>query len=212
MELTSMVPDSLDRSIFQHALPSESPSLPNIKGVEKLRINVGDGIDGTEISGVGKSSAFRLHVSSMARTLIQSTLSSFGPLSAASIRELCVQGCRESEYPDPEVWKPLLESMTSLDTLWLVKSDCEPVIRVLETDSRSLTSMRSLRVCSDRPPSLQAVRAMAQARRDQGHPIEHLVIACRPEDAEGWNGLVDVIGIVDAVQPRDFPAVSFVTA
>ena len=208
IELTSITLDSLDRSIFQHAFPSESPSLPNIKDVEKLKVNVGDGIDGIEISGAGSSSTFRLHVSSMARTLIQSTLSSFGSLPAASIRELCVQGCRELEYPNPEAWKPLLGSMTSLDTLWLVKSDCEPVLRILETDSRSLTSMRSLHVCSDRPPSLQAVRAMAQARRDQGHLIEHLVVACRPEDAESWNGLVDVIGVVDVLRPRDFPAVS----
>lgn len=207
MELTSITLDSLDRSIFRHALPSESPSLPNIKDVKKLTINVGDGIDGIEVSGVTGSSAFRLHVSSMARTLVRSTLSSFEPLSTASIRELCVQGCRELEYPDPKDWKPLMGSMTSLDTLWIVKSDCEPVLRVLETDSSSLNSMRSLRVCSDRPPALQAVRTMAQARRDRGHPIEHLVVACRPEDAESWNGLVDVIGVVDAVRPREFLAV-----
>jgi hypothetical protein len=144
----------------------------------------------------------------MARTLIQSTLGSFGPLSAAPIRELCVQGCRALEYPDPEAWKPLLGSMASLDTLWLVKSDCEPVLGVLETDSRSLPCVRSLRICSDRPPPLQAVRAMAQARREQGHPIEHLLAACLPEDAESWNGLADVIGAVDVVRPRDFPAIS----
>ena len=213
LELTSMVLDSLNQSVFQHALPSESPSLPNIRDVRKLKINVGDGIDGVETSGVTSSSAiFRLHVSSMARTLIQSTLGSFAPLSAASIRELCVQGCRALEYPDPEAWKPLLGSMTNLDTLWLVKSDCEPVLRVLETDSRSLPCMRSLRVCSERPPPPQAVRAMAQARRDQGCPIEHLLVACRLEDAESWSGLVDVIGVVDVVvRPRDFPAMSFMT-
>lgn len=56
----------------------------------------------------------------MARTLISSALGSFGPLSAASIRELSVQGCRALEYPGPEAWKPLL---------WLVRSDCEPVLR-----------------------------------------------------------------------------------
>jgi len=166
-------------------------------------------LDGIEILAAASSSAFRLHASSMARTLIKSTLSSFGPLSTASIRELCMQGCRESEYPDPEVWKPLLGSMKGLDTLWLVKSDCEPVLRILETDRRSLTSMRSLRVCSDRPPSLQAVRAMAQARRDRGHPIQHLVIARRLEDADSWNGLVDIIGVVDVLRPHDFPAMSF---
>lgn len=211
VELTSITLDSLDRSIFQHALPSES--LPGIKDVERLKIKVGDGIDGIEISGVTKSSAFRLHVSSMARTLVRSTLGSFGPLLAASIRELCVQGCRESEYPDPENWKPLLGSMTNLDTLWVVKGDCEPVLRILETDSRSLSSMRFLRVCSDRPSSLlQALRAVGQARRDQGHPIEHLVVACRPEDADSWNGLVDVFGAVDVVRPRDFLVVSFMSA
>ena len=177
MELASVTLTSLDRSIFQHALAPESPSLPNIKDAENLRVNVGDGIDGIKISGAASSLAFRLHASSTARTLIQSTLSSFGPLSTASIRKLCMQGCRELEYPDPGVRKPLLGSMTSLGALWLVKSDCEPVLRTLETDRRSLTSMRSLRVCSDRPPSLQAVRAMAQARRDRGYPIEHLVVA-----------------------------------
>lgn len=213
IELTSITLDSLDRSIFQHAFPSEPISLPSIKDVERLKINVGDGIDGIEISGAARSSGFRLHVSSMARTLVQSTLGSLGPLLAASIRELCVQGCRESEYPDPEVWKPLLGSMTNLDTLWLVKSDCEPVLRILETDSRSLSSMRFLRVCSDRSSSLlQAVRAVAQARYDRGHPIEHLVVACGPEDADSWNGLVDVIEAVDVVRPRDFPVVTFMSA
>ena len=206
-ELTSMTLDSLDRSIFQHALPSEP--LSGISSIEKLQINVGDGIDGIEISGEASSSALRLHVSSMARTLVQSTLGSFGPLSAASIRELCVRGCRESEYPDPEVWKPLLGSMTGLDTLWLVKSDCEPVLRILETDPGSLVSLRSLRVCSDKPPQLQSLRAVARARRDQGHPIENLVIACRPEDAESWNGLVDAIGVVDVVRHHEFPAAPF---
>ena len=203
MELTSVVLDSLDQSIFQHALPSES--LLNIKDIEKLKINIGDGIDGIEISGEASSSTFRLHVSSMARKLIQSTLGSFGPLSAASIRELRVQGCRALEYPDPEVWKPLLWSMTSLETLWLVKSDCEPVLRVLETDPRSLPSMRSLCVCSDQLPPLQAVRAMAQARREQGRPIEHLLVVCRPEDAEKWNGLADVFGAVDVVRASEVP-------
>jgi hypothetical protein len=194
----------LDRSIFEHALPSQS-SL-NVKEVERLKINIGDKIDGIEISGVASSSTFRLHALSMARTLIQSTLASLGPLPAASIRELIVQGCRALEYPEPEAWKPLLRSMTSLDTLWLVKSDCEPVLRVLQTDVESLPSMRSFRVCSDRLPSPQAVRAMAQARREQGRPIEHLLVVCRPEDAEGWNGLLDVFGVVDVVRPRDFPA------
>ena len=214
LELTSMVLDSLDRSIFEHALPSESPSLPNIRDVRKLKINIGDGIDGIEASGMTSSSAvFRLHASSMARTLVQFTLGSFGPLSAASIRELCVQGCRALEYPDPEAWKLLLGSMASLDTLWLVKSDCEPVLRILETDLGSLPCMRSLRICSDPSPSLRAVRAMAQARRDKGRPIEHLLVACRPEDAESWNGLAGTIGAVDVVvQPRDFPSMSFMTA
>lgn len=207
VQLSSVVLDSLDRSIFQQALPPESPSLPNIKNIEKLKINIGDGIDGIEISGVASLSVFGLHVSSMARTLVQSTLGSFGPLSADSIRELCMQGCREPEYPEPEVWKPLLESMTGLETLWLMKSDCEPVLRVLETDSRSLPSVRALHVCSDRPPSPQAVRVMAQARREQGCPIEYLVVVCRPGDAESWDNLVDVIGAVDVVRPRDFPAV-----
>jgi len=213
LESTSMALDSLDRSIFQQALPSELSSLPNIRGVRKLKINIGDGIDGIEVSGVASSSAvFRLQVSSMARTLIQSTLGSFGPLSAASMRELCVQGCRAPEYPDPEVWKPLLGLMASLDTLWLVKSDCEPVLQVLEADTKSLPCLRSLRICSDRPPSTRAVREVAQARRDQGHPIEHLVVVCRPEDAESWNGLVDVIGVVDVVvRTRDFPDMTFMT-
>ena len=213
LELTSMVLDSLDRSIFQHAFLSDSIPLPNINGVAKLKINIGDRIDGIEAWGMTTSSAvFRLHVSSMARTLIQSTLGSFGPLSAASIRELCLQGCRTLEYPDPEVWKPLLESMTSLDTLWLVESDCEPVLRVLETDPGSLPCMRSLRVCSDRPPSVQAVRAMAQARRDQGCQIEHLLVGCRPEDAESWSDLEGLIGVVDVVvRPGDFPTMSFMT-
>ncbi|KAF9648601.1 hypothetical protein BDM02DRAFT_3269399 [Thelephora ganbajun] len=205
MELTSMVLDPSNRSIFECSLPSESRSFPNIKDVGKLKINIGDGVDGIEISGAASSSTFRLQVSSMARTLIQSTLSSFGPLSAASIREVSVQGCHTLEYPDPEAWKPLLGSMTSLETLWLVKSDCDPVLQVLGADSRLLPSMRSLRVCSDRLPSPQAVRKMAQARRDQGHPIEHLLVACCPEDAESWNGLVDVFGVVDVVRPRDFP-------
>ena len=211
LELTSMALDSLDRSIFQQALPSELSSLPNIREVRKLRIKIGDGIDGIEVSGVGSSSAvFRLQVSSMARTLIQSTLGSFGPISVASMCELCVQGCRAPEYP--EAWKPLLGSMASLDTLWLVNSDCEPVLQVLEADPNSLPCLRSLRVCSDRPPSLRAVRGMAQARRDQGHPIEHLAVVCRPEDAESWNGLVDVIGVVDVVvRTRDFPAMTFMT-
>ena len=214
LELTSLDLDSLDRSVFQHALPSESPSLPNIRDVRKLKINVGDGIDGIEASGVTSSSAvFRLHASSMARALIQSTLGSFGPLSAASIRELCVQGCRASEYPDPEAWKPLLETMTSLETLWLMKSDCEPVLQVLETDSKSLPHVRALRIYSDRPPPLQAVRTMAEARRGRGCPIEHLLVACRPEDADSWMGLVDVIGVVDVVvRPCDFPAMSLMTA
>lgn len=66
----------------------------------------------------------------MARTLIQSTLSSFGTLSAASIRELCVQGCRESEYPDPEVWKPLLEGVD--DKLGHVVA-CEERLRACHT-------------------------------------------------------------------------------
>jgi len=213
LESTSMALDSLDRSIFQQALPSELPSLPNIRDLRKLKINIGDGIDGIEVSGVASSSAvFRLQVSSMARTLIQSTLGSFGPLSAASMRELCVQGCRAPEYPDPEAWKPLLGSMARLDTLWLVKSDCEPVLQILEVDPKSLPCLRSLRVCSDRPPSLRAVRGMAQARCDQGHPIDHLVVVCRPEDAESWNGLVDVIGVVDVVvRTRDFPAMTFMT-
>ena len=204
MELTSIVLDSLDRSIFEHALPSKSSH--NVKEVERLKINIGDKIDGIEISGVAGSSTFRLQVLSMARTLIQSTLASFGPLPAASIRELIVQGCRALEYPEPEVWKPLLRSLTSLDTLWLVESDCEPVLRVLQTDVESLPSMRSLRVCSDRLPSPQVVRAMAQARREQGRPIEHLLVVCRPEDAEGWKSLLDVFGVVDVVRPRDFPA------
>jgi len=211
LELTSMTLDSLDRSIFQHAFPTELPSLPIIRDVRKLKINIGDGIDGTEASGVASSSAvFRLQVSSTARTLIQSTLGSFGPISAALVRELCVQGCRAQEYPDPAAWKPLLGSMTSLDTLWLVKSACEPVLQVLESDPKSLPCLRSLRVCSDPPPSPRAVRGMAQARRDQGHPIEHLLVVCRPEDADSWNGLVDVIGVVDVlVQSCDFPAMTF---
>ena len=211
LELTSMDLDSLDRSIFQYALPSELEPLPNIREVRKLKINIGDGVDGIEVSGEASSSAvFRLQVSSMARTLIQSTLGSFGPLSAASIRELCVQGCRTPEYPDPEVWKPLLGSMESLDTLWLVKSECEPVLQVLAADPRSLPCLRSLRICSDRPPLPRAVRGMAQTRRDQGHPIEHLLVACPPEDAESWNGLADVIDVVDVVvRTRDFPAMTF---
>jgi hypothetical protein len=212
MELTSMTLDTVNRSLFEHALPSESSSSFNIKDVEKLKINIGDGVDGIEISGEAGSSTFHLHVSSMARTLIHSTLSSLGPLSAASVREMWVQGCRALEYPDQEVWKPLLRSMTSLDTLWLVKSDCEPVMQVLETDPGSLPSMRSLRVCSDQLPSLQAVRMTAQARRDQGHPIEHLLVTCHPEDAEGWNGLVDVFEVVDVVRRCDFRAVAFVAA
>lgn len=208
LELTSLSLGSLDRSVFQHALPSESPSLPDIRDVKKLKINIGDGVDGIEASGVTNSSAvFRFQVSSMARTLIQSTLGSFGPLSAASIRELCVQGCRAPEYPDPEAWKPLLWTMATLDTLWLVKSDCEPVLQVLETDSKSLPRMRSLRICSNQPPPLQAIRAMAQARRDRGCPIEHLLVACRPDDAGSWSSLGDVIGVVDVVRPCDFPAI-----
>lgn len=210
LEFTSMVLGSLDRSIFQHALPSESPSLPNIGDIEKLKVNIGDGVDGIEVSGVTSLSAvFRFQASSMARTLVRSTLGSFGPLSAASVRELCVQGCRALEYPDPEAWKPLLGSMTSLDTLWLVNSDCEPVLQALEADSGSLPRMRSLRVCSDRPPSPQAVRAMAQTRRDRGRPIDHLLIACLPEDAESWTRLADVIGVVDVVgQARNFPVMT----
>ena len=208
MELTSMALDSLDRSIFHHALPSEtsSSSLLNIKDVERLKINIGDGIDGIEISGEASSSTFRLHASSMALTLIRSTLGSFGPLPTASIRELSVRGCRALEYPEPEVWKPLLRSMTSLDTLWLVKSDSGPILRVLETDPGSLPNMRSLRVHSDPPPSPQAVRSMARARREQGRPIEHLLVVCRPEEAEGWDRLVDVIGVVDVVRPCGFVA------
>ena len=205
MVLTSVALDSINRSIFEHVLPSESSS-SLFNDVKRLKINIGDRVDGIEISGETSLSTFHLQVSSMAQTLIQSTLGSFGPLSVASIRELRVQGCRALEYPDPETWKPLLGSMTRLDTLWLVKSDCEPVLRILETDPSSLPSMRSLRVCSDQPPSLQAVRAMAKARRDHGCPIEHLFIVCRPEDAEGWNGLVDVFGVVDVVRPCDFPA------
>ena len=76
--------------------------------------------DGIEISGEASSLALRLHVSSMARTFVQSTLGSFGPLSAASIRELCVRGYRESDYPDPEIREPLLGSMTGRNTSWLV--------------------------------------------------------------------------------------------
>ena len=204
MELTSMILDSLNQSVFQHALPSESSSLHNIKDVEKLKINIGDGVDGIEVSGETRRSTFRLHTSSMALTLIQSTLGSFGPLSAASIRELSVRGCRTSEYPDPEAWKPLLESMTGLDTLWLVRSDCGPILRVLETDPSSLPYLRSLRVCSDPPPSPQVVRTMAYARRKRGRPIEHLLLACRPEDAENWDSLVDVFGVVDVVRPCNF--------
>ena len=210
VELISLALESLDQSIFQHALPSES--LLNIKEVRKLKINIGDGIDGIEISGKTSSTNFRLHTSSMARTLVQSTLGSFGPLSAGSIRELNVQGCRALEYPDPEAWKPLLGSMTELDTLWLVNSDCEPVLEVLETDPSSLPSMRSLRICSDQLPSPQAVRAMAQARRSQGRPIEHFLVVCRPEDANSWNGLGDVFGVVDVVRPCDFAAVTFMLA
>lgn len=209
MELTSMALGSLDRSIFQHALPSESSSLLNIKEVQKLKINIGDGVDGIEISGEASWSTFRLQASSMALTLIQSTLGSFGPLSAASIRELGVRGCRALEYPDPEVWKPLLGSMTGLDTLWLVRSDCGPVLRILETDPGSLPYLRSLRVYSDPPPSPQAMRTMAQARRERGRPIEHLLVACRPEDAIGWAGLADVFGAVDVVRPCDFVDVTF---
>jgi hypothetical protein len=45
LELTSMVLDSLDRYIFEHAFPSQSPSLPNIIGdVRKSKINIGDGM------------------------------------------------------------------------------------------------------------------------------------------------------------------------
>jgi hypothetical protein len=48
-----MVLDSLGRTIFEHAFPSESPSLPNIIGdFRKLKINIGDGIDGIEVSGM----------------------------------------------------------------------------------------------------------------------------------------------------------------
>ena len=211
MDLTSMVLDSLDRSIFHHALPSEPSSLLNIKDVRKLKINVGDGVDGIQISGEASSSTFRLHASSMALTFIQSSLGSFGPLSVSSIRELSVQGCRALEYPDPEAWRPLLGSMTSLDTLWLVKSDCGPILRVLETDPGSLPCLRSLRVYSDQPPSPQAMRAMARARREQGRPIEHLLV-CRPEDAEGWDCLTDVFEVVDVVRPCDFPDMTFMTA
>jgi hypothetical protein len=213
MELTSMVLNSLDRSIFQHALPSEPSSLLNIKDVGRLEINIGDGVDGIEISGEASLSTFRLHASSMALTLIQSTLGSFGPLPAAHIRELSVRGCRALEYPDPVAWKPLLGSMTSLDTLWLVKSDCGPVLRVLETDPSSLPNMRSLRVCSDPPPSPQAMRSMGRARRERGHPIEHLLVVCRPEEAEGWDILVDVVfGVVEVVRPCDFAALTFMTS
>ncbi|KAF9793403.1 hypothetical protein BJ322DRAFT_1034511 [Thelephora terrestris] len=203
LELTSVVLDSLDQSIFQHALPAKS--LLNIKDIEKLTINIGDGIDGIEILGEASTTTFRLQVSSMARKLIQSTLGSFGPLPVASIRELRVQGCRALEYPDPEAWKPLLQSMASLDTLWLVKSDCEPVLRVLETDPRSLPSMRSLCVCSDQLPPIQAVRSMAQERCKQGRPIERLLVVCRPEVAEKWNGLVDVFGVVEVVRACEVP-------
>jgi hypothetical protein len=159
------------------------------------------------------SAVFRFHASSMARTLVQSTLDLFEPLSAASIRELCVQGCCTLEYPDPEAQKLLLGLMASLDALWLVKSDCEPFLRILETDSESLPRMRSLCIYSDPSPSLRAVRAMAQARHDKGRPIEHPLVACRPEDVESWNGLAGTIGAVDVVvRPRDFPSVSFMTA
>lgn len=206
-----MVLDSLDQSIFRHALPTDSSSLLNIKDVERLKINIGDGVDGIEISGEASWSSFRLHASSMALTLIQSTLASFGPLPAASIRELSVRGCRALEYPEPEVWKPLLGSMESLDTLWLVKSDCVPILRILETDPSSLPYLRSLRVYSDPSPPPQAIRAMARARRERGHPIEHLLVACHSEDAEGWNGLVDVFGAVDTARPCDFNDVTLVT-